>query len=101
MNAKMHRDIDINPDSDDQWRYGPPYSWAEIEEYLQNKERRPYGHFRPKELPMLCEFCGKRTKRIWWSSSVETWNHLCGRAGDLEICIKCKAWYPAEVTIIN
>ena len=101
LKPKMNRDIDIDPESEEAWRYGPPYSWNEIEEYLQNKERRPYGHFRPGGSPLLCEFCGKRTKRIWWSSRDETWDSLCGRAGDLEICIKCKAWYPAEVTIIN
>ena len=78
---------------------GPPYSWAEIEEYLAIPKARRRPTFNGPTQP--CEFCGTPTKRIHWSSPPETWKHLCGRSGDLEFCLPCRAWYPATIEIMS
>jgi hypothetical protein len=87
----------------DQWGEmpGPPYEWEEITTYQATKRRRLPRSKHPEGAPRACQFCGNPTDWIWWESSGDTWKFLCGRAGFVEICRQCHAWYPAIITILN
>lgn len=81
---------------------GPPYSWKEIEVGLQafqgstsNRSSEP-----PTDIP-TCFECLKPMEWIWYQSPPETWTHLCGRAGWVPICRRCKTWRKCRIRIMN
>lgn len=78
---------------------GPPFSWSEIEECL-SKDPKPMFEKRGLEA-RDCDYCQTPCELIWWTSSPETWEMLCGRAGYVEVCKSCRAWYELNNGIIS
>lgn len=37
-----------------------------------------------------CYRCGNQTVKLWFSSPPFTWQHLCGSAGNMRVCLQCK-----------
>ncbi len=49
----------------------------------------------------ICEHCNDTIISINFSSPQWTWEHLCGRAGRLEICPTCKIQISFKLEIMN
>ena len=52
-------------------------------------------------LKITCPDCGKPLVRLYFSSPVWTWRHLCGRAGTMTICVSCPKQESFILEIMN
>jgi len=50
---------------------------------------------------VLCPYCGENIIKIYFHSPTWTWKSLCGRAGDLYICPKCRTQKDFILTKMN
>lgn len=60
------------------------YPWADCAAHLKD-----LGSYNVLVTEIVCKECGKRIVIIPFKSPAWTWEHLCGREGELYICPSC------------
>lgn len=93
LKLSLSKWIDENKNSDTLFEYSESYPLADIKACI------PYNaaSITQKDvqegaiyyITTKCPTCGVSLVRMWFCSPDWTWEHLCGRAGDLIICPKC------------
>ncbi|QYK56557.1 MAG: hypothetical protein KF733_03535 [Fimbriimonadaceae bacterium] len=78
-----------------------PLDWHDLESGLGEKGGRKRPVFpKPDSAPRPCELCGQPTEWQWWSSDALCWKNHCRRAGYVEVCLPCRAWYPLTGSLV-
>lgn len=49
----------------------------------------------------ICQDCGEKLFRLYFSSPHLTWKHLCGRVGTMTICVLCPRQVDFSLEIMN
>ena len=91
----------IRKESDDQ-SVGFPFSWEHVEEFIVAKHG--VKHFESKKMKLKgqpCDLCQGPTLQLHCKSPAWTWQNLCGRACDIEVCFNCKAWRHYGIIVIS
>lgn len=72
--------------------------------WLDVLESRYLGKYKPmKKQTTCCDKCNKKENVIWvyFVSPDITWREMCGRAGYLSICVKCKKQIQFQMSVMN
>lgn len=66
---------------------GEEYPWEDVIPCRQKQN---------KILSEKCEACGENLEQFYFKSPKWTWEELCGVAGTMTACFKCKKQYTLE-----
>ena len=72
------------------------YPWAECAAHLEE-----LGNYNVLVSETRCDKCGKRIIIIPFKSPAWTWEHLCGREGELYICPSCMRQVRFDCWVMN